>query len=162
MGYKVFIYFFIVSISLGSCFPAYNVSSKEYRNVKADFLKKKVFVTNKELKKEYEILRHSKIYEITNDTAYVTRIKLYHMKISTPYCGNPIIGTVITAGLLPSYFPYNSSYSYDLIENNTTTHHQYHIGVNQSFWLFNIFRLGKTFKRQSGKALLGSYVASNK
>lgn len=162
MKLKVLIYSFFVSASLWSCFPAYNTYSKEYRNVKADFPKQKVFVMNKDLKKEFEILKHSGIYELVDDSTSTAKIQLYPMSTFTPSCGNPMIGSMLTVGLLPSYFSYTISYNYDLIEKSTTKNHQYKLEVYQSLWLFNIFRLGKTFSKQSGKALLGNYMASNK
>lgn len=160
--FKIVTYSFLVSASLWSCIPAYSVTSKEYRKAKADFPKQKVFVANKELTKEYKILKHSNIYEVVEDSTNAAKLTLHPMKIYTPSCGNPIIGSVITVGLLPSVFPYDVSYSYDIAENNTTKNNQYNLQVYQSFWLFNIFRIGKTFSKQSGKALLGSYIASNK
>ncbi|HAO29515.1 MAG TPA: hypothetical protein DCQ68_21555 [Chryseobacterium indologenes] len=84
------------------------------------------------------------------------------METRTPACGNPMIGSMMTLGLVPSGFPYDISYSYDTVENNTTKNYQYKLQVYQSLWLLNIFRLGKTFSKQSGKALLGSYIPSNK
>lgn len=162
MKYKVLIYSFLASASLWSCFPSYNTSSKEYRKVKADFPKQKVFVMNKELKKEYKILKHSGIYELVDDSTNTAKIQLYPMKIYSPNCGNPMIGSMLTVGLIPSYFSYSNSYNYDLIQNKVTENHQYKLEVYQSLWLFNIFRMGKTFSNQSGKALLGSYLATNK
>ncbi|AYZ35352.1 hypothetical protein EGY07_07095 [Chryseobacterium indologenes] len=160
--FKISAYSFLISASLWSCIPAYNVSSKEFRKAKADFPKQKVFVANKNLKKEFEILKHSKIYDIVEDSTQVMKITLHPMETRTPACGNPMIGSMMTLGLVPSGFPYDISYSYDTVENNTTKNYQYKLQVYQSLWLFNIFRLGKTFSKQSGKALLGSYIASNK
>ncbi|WP_284463629.1 hypothetical protein [Chryseobacterium sp.] len=160
--FKIAIYSFLVSTSLWSCIPAYTVSNKEYRNAKADFTKQKAFVANKDLKKEFDILKHSKIYEIVDDSTNVAKITLHPMTTRTPFCGNPMIGSMITLGLMPSGFPYDISYSYDIDEKNTKKNYQYNLKVYQSLWLFNIFRLGKTFSKQSGKALLGNYIASNK
>ena len=161
MKFKVLTYFFLLFASLCSCIPSYNVA-KEYRNVKADFPKQNVFVVNKDLKKEYEILKHSNIYNIVEDSTNTAVLKLYPIHSYSPPCGNPMIGSMLTIGLLPSYFPYTETYSYDLTENNKTKNHQYKLNVYQSLWLFNIFRLGKTYKKQTGKALLGNYVATNK
>ncbi|REC61005.1 hypothetical protein DRF65_18405 [Chryseobacterium pennae] len=160
--FKLVTYSFLISVSLSSCIPAYSASSKEYNQAKVNFTKKKAFVVNKELKTEFNILKHSDIYEIVEDSTDAARITLYPMKTHTPPCGNPMIGSMITVGLLPSGFPYDISYSYDVAENSTTKKYQYQLQVYQSLWLFNIFRLGKTFSKQSGKALLGSYIASNK
>lgn len=158
---KVLIYSFLLSVSLCSCIPSFNVA-KEYKDVKADFPKQNVFVTNKDLKKEFEILRHSDIYNIVEDSTNTAILKLYPIQSYSPPCGNPMIGSMLTVGLLPSYFQYIETYSYDITENNTTKNYQYKLEVYQSVWLFNIFRLGKTYKKQTGKALLGNYIASNK
>jgi len=161
-GFKIAVYSFLVSASLLSCIPSYSAYPKEYNHAKADFKKQKAFVVNKELKNEFEILKHSDIYEIVDDSTQTAKITLHPMKTYTPPCGNPMIGSMITVGLLPSGFPYDIVYSYDVAENSETKNYQYKLQVYQSLWLFNIFRLGRTFSKQSGKALLGSYIASNK
>lgn len=161
MKFKVLIYSLLSSASLCSCIPSYSVA-KEYRNVKADFPKQNVFVVNKDLKKEYEILKHSNIYEIVEDSSNVTKLELLPMKTYTPSCGNAMIGSMITFGLLPSGFPYTISYDYNLTEHNIKKNHQYKLEVYQSLWLFNIFRLGKTYNKQAGKVLLGNHLALNK
>ncbi len=68
---------------------------------------------------------------------------------------------MLTLGLLPSVYRTKDTFSYDVSENNTVKNYQFKLEVNQSLWLFNIFRLGKTYNKQAGKALLGSYMASN-
>ncbi len=103
--FKISAYSFLISASLWSCIPAYNVSSKEFRKAKADFPKQKVFVANKNLKKEFEILKHSKIYDIVEDSTQVMKITLHPMETRTPACGNPMIGSMMTLGLVPSGFP---------------------------------------------------------
>lgn len=160
--FKIAICSFLVSASLWSCIPSYSAYPKEYNRAKADFPKQKAFVVNKNLEREFNILKHSDIYEIVEDSTNAAKITLHPMMTRTPSCGNPMIGSMITVGLLPSGFPYDISYSYDVAENSTTKNYQYKLQVYQSLWLFNIFRLGKTFSKQSGKALLGSYIASNK
>lgn len=160
--FKISIYSFLISASLCSCIPSYSAYPKEYNHAKADFQKQKAFVVNRDLKKEFEILKHSDIYEIVEDSTNVSKITLHQMKTYTPPCGNPMIGSMITVGLLPSAFPYDIVYSYDVAENSATKNYQYKLQVYQSLWLFNIFRLGRTFSKQSGKALLGSYIAYNK
>ncbi len=162
MIFKLVTYSFFISVSLSSCIPSYSAYPKEYNRVKADFTKQKAFVVNKELKREFNILKHADIYEIVEDSTNAAKITLHPMETRTPSCGNPMIGSMITVGLLPSGFPYDISYSYDVTENSTTKNYQYQLKVYQSLWLFNIFRLGRTFSKQSGKALLGSYIASNK
>lgn len=161
MKFKVLIYSLLSSASLCSCIPSYSVA-KEYRNVKPNFPKQNVFVVNKDLKKEYEILKHSNIYEIVEDSTNVAKLELLPMKTYTPSCGNPMIGSMITFGLLPSGFPYSISYDYNLTEHNIKKNHQYKLEVYQSLWLFNIFRLGRTYNKQAGKALLGNHLTLNK
>lgn len=160
--FKLITYSFLISVSLSSCIPSYSAFPKEYNQVKVNFTKQKAFVVNKELKREFNILKHSDIYEIVEDSTNAARITLHRMETFTPPCGNPMIGSMITVGLLPSRFFYDISYRYDVTENSTTKNYQYQLKVYQSLWLFNIFRVGRTFSKQSGKALLGSYMASNK
>ncbi|MBL3546535.1 hypothetical protein [Chryseobacterium sp. KMC2] len=160
--FKITAYSFLISASLWSCIPAYSAYPKEYRKAKADFPKQKAFVVNKDLKREFDILKHAGIYEIVEDSTHAAKITLHPMLTRTPSCGNAMIGSMIIVGLLPSGFPYNITYSYDVAENSITKNYQYNLEVYQSLWLFNIFRLGRTFSKQSGKALLGNYIASSK
>lgn len=162
MMFKLVTYSFLISVSLSSCIPSYSATPKEYNRAKVNFTRQKAFVVNKELEKEFKILKHSDIYEIVEDSTNAAKITLHPMETRTPSCGNPMIGSMITVGLLPSGFPYDISYRYDVTENSTTKNYQYQLKVYQSLWLFNIFRVGRTFSKQSGKALLGSYMASNK
>lgn len=163
MKIKVLTYSFLAFVSLASCFPSYNATNKEYRRVKADFPKQKAFVVNKELKHEFDILKKSNIYEIVDDSTNVAKIKLNKIVPDRQFqCGNLMAGSMLTFGLLPSVFRYTDNYSYDVTENNIVKNYQYKLQVNQSLWLFNIFRLGKTYNKQAGKALLGNYMASNK
>jgi hypothetical protein len=161
MDMKVLTYSFLGAVSLCSCIPAYNVS-KEYRSAKAESSKQKIFVINKDLKQEFDILKHSEIYEIVENSSNVAKLQLLPMNTYTPSCGNAMAGSMLTFGLLPARFPYYISYNYNVTEHNTTKNHQYKLEVYQSLWLFNIFRLGKTYNKEAGKALLGNYIASNK
>jgi hypothetical protein len=162
MKIKFITYFFLFSVSLSSCFPSYNASNKEYRRIKPDFQKQKAFVMNKELEREFTILKQSDIYEIVDDSTDVAKIKLYELVPDQSFqCGNLMAGSMLTLGLLPSVYRTKDTFSYDVSENNTVKNYQFKLEVNQSLWLFNIFRLGKTYNKQAGKALLGSYMASN-
>lgn len=163
MTIKVIIYFFLFSISLSSCFPSYNANNKEYRRIKPDFQKQKAFVINKELEREFTILKQSNIYEIVDDSTDVAKIKLYELVPDERFqCGNLMAGSMLTLGLLPSVYRTKDTFSYDVSDNDTIKNYQFKLEVNQSLWLFNIFRLGKTYNKQAGKALLGSYMASSK
>lgn len=163
MTIKVIIYFFLFSISLSSCFPSYNANNKEYRRIKPDFQKQKAFVINKELEREFTILKQSDIYEIVDDSTDVAKIKLYELVPDERFqCGNLMAGNMLTLGLLPSVYRTKDTFSYDVSDNDTIKNYQFKLEVNQSLWLFNIFRLGKTYNKQAGKALLGSYMASSK
>ncbi|MEF9478970.1 hypothetical protein OWR28_15740 [Chryseobacterium sp. 1B4] len=82
--FKIAVYSFLVPASLWSCIPSYSAYPKEYNRAKADFPKQKAFVVNKELKKEFEILKHSDIYEIVEDSTHAAKITLHPMMTHTP------------------------------------------------------------------------------
>jgi hypothetical protein len=121
--------------------------------------KTKVFVLNRDLKTEFKILKSSKIYEIVKDSNLaLTKIKLNPIKNITGFrCGNPMIGAMMTFGLLPYFENQRFAFNYDEIKNNEIKNHNDTIEVRQSLWLFN-FVYPKSFKKQAGKTLLGNYL----
>lgn len=140
------------------CFPSYSVLPKEYKDVKPLRVKEKAFVINKDLKSEFKILENSKIYEIVDDsTKSDLKIRLNPIKDVTGWrCGNMMSGSMITLGLLPSFDYQKYIFNYDKIKNNEIINKSDTIEIRRSLWLFN-FLYPKSFKKQSGKALLGNY-----
>lgn len=75
-----------------------------------------VYVTNPQMHPEYEILKASEIYHLTNqpDGAYLLTL---HSIGQRPRCGNPLLLTLFTFGLVPGYLPAARTFEYDLNTN---------------------------------------------
>lgn len=155
---KNFFLIFIVIFSV-SCVPSYRVYPRSYNSVKPDAQKVKAMVVNKELSKEYQILEKSHIYELVEDDSFEVKIKLDPMNVKIA-CGNSIAGSMLTLGLLPSLLPDVYYFGFEEIGKENKKYN-FNLQVAQSIWLFNIF-YPKSFKKQAGKALLGSYKEQNK
>lgn len=126
------------------------------RNTKLPAEIKKVYITNKDsLEQEFRILEHSKLYEFIDDTTFTVKLKLYPLKKNQFPCGNPMIGSMLTLGQLPTRFPDTYHYKFDIIENNQITSHELDMEIHQHLWFWNIFSNKKNFNKQAGIALRG-------
>src|SRR5947209_12808269 len=89
---------------LSSCY-VYQVFPREDRDYQYKGLKLTAYVENPSLKKEYTILDGSGLFQLTRDSNNASvRIRLDTM-VRRLSCGEPILGSVITLGQLPVYFP---------------------------------------------------------
>jgi hypothetical protein len=84
-----------------------------------------VCVTNPELKREYEILQASGIYEIVDQTNGVSRLTL---KPVTPGggCGMGAVVPMFTLGIIPGIIPTHYGFQYDL-ETDGVVEHRLHL-----------------------------------
>jgi hypothetical protein len=72
-----------------------------------------VFVTNPELKREYEILQASGIYHLSTEQEEA-RILTLHPIRQYGRCGNPLMLTGLTLGIVPGAVPAARAFVYDL------------------------------------------------
>jgi hypothetical protein len=72
-----------------------------------------VYVTNPEMTPEYQILKRSGIYKISSEPEGARRLTLHKMG-HLFVCGNPLIATVFTLGLIPVKLPAPWIFQYDL------------------------------------------------
>ena len=75
-----------------------------------------VFVTNPQMHPEYEILKASEIYHLTNQPTGACALTLHPIR-EYGRCGNPLLLTLATFGLVPGYLPANRTFEYDLNTN---------------------------------------------
>lgn len=80
--------------------------------------KQTVQVTNPELVREFEILKQSGIYHISNKPEAVT-LTLAPLKTWHYGCGNPLLGSVLTMGILPATLPATITFGYTLTEGGS-------------------------------------------
>jgi hypothetical protein len=140
-----------------SCY-SYKIYPKEFRSFEYSGEKKIAFITNPELKAEYNILKKSKVYIIANDSLDVrcVKIRLHPIKRSL-VCGQPIIASLFTLGQLPVYFPDKYQYQFDEIDHGKITSMNFELHVAQRFWFWDMFTFDKNFNKKAGKALLACY-----
>jgi hypothetical protein len=75
-----------------------------------------VYVTNPELRYEYEILADSKIYQLTNAPDNARKLTLRPVA-HFGRCANPLMLSAITLGVVPGYLPGAQAFEYDLETN---------------------------------------------
>ncbi|WP_299228049.1 hypothetical protein [uncultured Psychroserpens sp.] len=145
-------------IILNSCVAAYKIQTKSFRDFDASSTVNKAFVINKDsLLEEYKILKHSKLFEFTNDSTNAIKIKLHQLKrLPQPSCGNLMTGSMLTLGQLPARFPETYIYRFDLIENENVAKKEIQLKIDQHLWFWNIFSNKKNFNKQAGIVLRGS------
>lgn len=72
-----------------------------------------VYVTNPSLARELEVLRASGLYRLADRESGATKLKLREISQSGR-CGNSLMLTMITFGLVPGYVPGAYTFSYEL------------------------------------------------
>lgn len=155
---KIFIYP-LISIFFISCY-SYKVFPKEYRNFQYKGEKKTAFIINPELKKEFEILKKSEIFILTDDSLNENnlKIKLLPMRKNLTFiCGEPIIASVFSFGQIPVYFPDRYQFQFEEINQKDTIVKKFELDVAQQVWFWDMFVFHKNFTQKAGKALLGNY-----
>jgi hypothetical protein len=152
----------ILSITVFSSCYSYKIYPKEYRKFEYTGEKKLAYVMNPELKKEYAILAHSGIFNLTNDSSSQASIKimLYPMyrRLS---CGQGIIASAFVLGQIPVYFPDKYFYGFKEFSNNDSTLKVYNLQIAQRVWFYDMFNFSKKFKQKAGKSLLNNYYKTN-
>jgi len=104
-----------------------------------------VFVTNPEKSPEYEILKKSGIYNLTNQTIGVRELTLLPIRRSFR-CGNAIMLTIITFGIVPGIQPGPCAFEYDLETNGKLERYSHKISTyyRVSIWEWLVNRDDKT------------------
>ncbi len=152
---KLLIYLFII-LSFSSCY-AYKIYPKEDRHFTCAGERKKLFVINPELKKEYSILKWSGIFQITNDsTGADIMIRLFSLRRNF-VCGNAIMGGVITLGQMPVHFPDIYDFSFEEFSDRGKIEWSYQLKIVKRYWFWDMFTFDKNLKKKAGKALLVAY-----
>jgi hypothetical protein len=80
-----------------------------------------VYVANPEMQREYLILKNSEIYSLTNQSTGARKLTLLPIK-HFGRCGNPIMLTVLTIGIVPGILPSAQAFEYDLETDGKVEH----------------------------------------
>lgn len=78
-----------------------------------------VYVTNPELKREYAILRSSKIYTLTNQVEGARKLTLRPLH-QMGQCGTPLVLSGLTLGILPGFLEGGYWFRYELEKDGVT------------------------------------------
>ena len=154
---KLIVSAFYSTFLLSSCF-SYKIFPKEYRSFTYAGEKKNAFIINPELKKEFEILKRSGVFNIVSDSSSesVVKIKLYPLQKNFA-CGEPIIASWITLGQMPVYLPDRYQYRFDEVEPAITVQRHYELKLAMRYWFWDMFAFKKNFKKKAGQTLLAEY-----
>ena len=116
MGRLAFIPVLVLVALFSGCTSTLHVAGKRSELHQFDGGPIPVYVTNPEMSPEYQILKGSGIYRLATGPEGARRLtlrKMNHLFV----CGNPLIATVFTLGLIPVKLPAPWFFEYDLETN---------------------------------------------
>ena len=151
-----------LAVLFTSCY-SYKVFPVEDRNFVYTGKKQIAYVRNTELLKEYEILKHAGIFELTDDSTRA-ELTLQLSPVKTRYgCSQGAVVTMATLGQLPVYFADFYGFEFAELKGTDTVRHQFQLTVAKRFWFWDMFCFKKQFSEKAGRALASSYAkATNK
>lgn len=154
---RLTIFLTLLAILFSSCY-SYKIFPEEYRSFSYNGEKKKAFVLNPGLSKEFRILQKAGIFQLTTDSldTSVTRIKLYSLEKHFA-CGEPVLLSWFTLGQVPVFFPDRYDYTFDEIQRTDTIQKAFELRVAMRYWFWDIFRFHKKFQQKAGQTLLANY-----
>jgi hypothetical protein len=151
-------YLFILFFALTGCTSYQFVTNGKVDGDPIQF-KAKAYVVNPELKQEYEILQRSQLYELVQDSLEAVKIKLNPMQTAL-MCGNPLIGTIFTFGLIPSTVEDQYFYSFTEQQSNNSIERKIMANVRMRLSAYEIFFSGN-LKQQIAEGLKLAYSKTN-
>lgn len=106
---------------LQACATTYHVEPAAERGTRASdgsvgLLAGPWFVANKELTAEYQIFRQSGRFREASEPAGAISVHLHPLH-RIPACGNPLLGSLFTAGLIPVTLPHGAIFAFSTTEN---------------------------------------------
>ena len=100
-----------------------------------------VYVVNKDFENEFDILRRSGLNEFSDDSSVATKLLLYRMDV-LPGCGTPLVGTILTLGLLPGVVYDHYVFSYAETGNAGTIERKVQIVLKMRLSAYELFFSG--------------------
>lgn len=125
----------LVALILSSgCASTIHVESKCHLQ-KFDGGTRPVYVTNPELKREYEILRASGIYRLSTEQGESRELTLHPVR-QYGRCANPLMLTGFTLGIVPGVVPAARAFVYDLKTDGVVEVYEHHLPLYErvSIW----------------------------
>lgn len=140
-----------------SCF-SYRIFPREDSKFVYEGAKKKAYVQNPALKKEYKILKRASIFELTDDSLDQAAVKIRLHPLTKRFsCGEPLLGSLITLGQVPVYLPDRYQYAFDEWQGSASTPRQFELHIATRYWFWDMFNFKKGFDKKAGQALLADY-----
>jgi hypothetical protein len=104
-----------------------------------------VYVTNPEMHREYEILKASAIYRLSNEPEGARKLTLRPIQ-HLGRCGNPLMLSFVTLGIVPGFLPGAQVFEYDLETDGQVERYAHHLPIYERFssWEWFVFRRGET------------------
>jgi len=158
--HKAFAYLiFIICVALFPACYAYRIFPKEDRRF-VPSVKQKVHILNPELKREYRVIRHAKIFDIipadSADPSAVS-IRLEPMRHQMDD-GPAIIITAFTLGQVPSLYADRYYYGFTEIRDTGIARTSIELRVAKRFWFWDMFTFQHSFSKKAGQALTAAYA----
>ena len=110
--------FILAATLLSGCTSTIHVAGKKSELQLFDGGMPPVYVNNPEMTPEYQVLKSSGIYEISSEAEGARRLTLHQMR-HLPRCGNPLIGSMFTLGIIPAVLPAPCVFGYELETNGS-------------------------------------------
>jgi hypothetical protein len=142
---------------LASCYN-YRIFPTKNAAVKTDMPRKKAFILNPQLKREYSIFYKSNLFDIVNDSTdgAVVKIELYPME-SNVKCSGAMPITVLALGQVPQTFRDYYSFKFAEITGQGIDQKEIKLCIGEQFWFWHLFVFRKNFEGKAGKLLNMEY-----
>jgi hypothetical protein len=152
----------ITTILFSSCY-SYKIFPKEDRRFTYTGERKKAFILNPQLSKEFKILKESGIYNFTNDSSADSVIKIRLSPLQARFvCGEPMIASLITLGQMPVLLPDRYQLTFTEIQKADSTQRRFELLIATRFWFWDMFAINKKFNQKAGQALRSKYYNNDK
>lgn len=154
---KPFLFAAITSLLFTSCYT-YKIFPSKNATDNSEMPRKKAYVMNPGLKKEYSILYNSDIFDISNDSTDNSAVKivLYPME-SGIFCSQTIPLSVILLGQVPETFRNKHQFKFDEISGDSLKENKIDLHMGQQVWFWHMFVFKKKFDEKAGKLLQKEY-----
>jgi hypothetical protein len=151
----------ILFVVLISC-KVYHFHPNQQRDISQHEPARKAFVVNRELVKEFAILKSSGIFLFVDDSVSTDVIKVNLSPLhKTLACGNGAFITLLTVGQVPVKYPDRYLFTFTEILDNVETEKSFELNVATSVWFWNVFSSHKNFQKETGLALSADYYSKS-
>jgi hypothetical protein len=154
MDKLVFIPLLLLAALLNGCTSTLHVAGKRSELQRFDGGPTPVYVTNPEMTPEYQILKRSGIYRISIDPEGARPLTLHRMGPRF-VCGNPLITTVFTLGLIPVKLPAPWIFQYKMETDGRSEEVEHFLPLYERFSIWE-WPLKWDQQRVYARALAGS------